>query len=236
MATHSNLEVAPLQPDQVGMEPMRTDAPPNPYRQPDSAFLHDPDRKEDGGYGPTSPQPRRVCGLRLPTFILSVALIFVIILAAAVGGGVGGSEAAKENNNSNSATATVTVTATSAAPGATRTAAAGQLKATSNCTSLGSNYVSLLEGGWAFDLLCNTDYVGIDMFGVTVFTFQDCMNACASYNRYNGTDACVGVSYVPEWASYTVKPGGDCFLKSQLPAANSPPGNGLSVDSAKLQT
>lgn len=77
-------------------------------------------------YTPTGRPPnekraeaRKICGLRVVTFWLALALVVVIIIAA-VGGGVGGA-LANSSSDSGSPTATMTVTQTDGSPRASST-------------------------------------------------------------------------------------------------------------------
>ena len=66
----------------------------------------------------------------------------------------------------------------------------------SDCVNMTSPYTAY-AGNVQFDLRCASDYVGGDMVGIFVFTFQWCMEACADYNvRMKGQNlTCQGVSY-----------------------------------------
>lgn len=83
------LEVQPLSAPEYGKQPTYPEAVAYPYTLQDAAAK--------GYAGPLPPwvgqpaakKPRTVCGMRVTTFVLAVALVVVIILAAAIGGGVG---------------------------------------------------------------------------------------------------------------------------------------------------
>lgn len=74
----------------------------SPFVQPYSSGEQDQEQRghflpQSGAPSPGLEKPtpkRRICGLRRPTFFLTVALLAVIVIAA-VGGGVGGSLAVK---------------------------------------------------------------------------------------------------------------------------------------------
>ena len=70
--------------------------------------------------------------------------------------------------------------------------------------------------------------------GILVYTFKDCMNACASYNQYtkevfNANTTCFGVSYD---LNMNATVAGNCWLKAynNTPATT----NFKGVDSARL--
>ena len=56
------------------------------------------------------------------------------------------------------------------------------------------------------------------MIGVFVYSFADCIEACASYNKYVADPSlnltCLGVSYAILFPEATGE--GNCFLKSSL--------------------
>jgi len=59
------------------------------------------------------------------------------------------------------------------------------------------------------------DYDGSDMLGVWVFTFADCMEACASWNARHLSTKCYTVSYDISNTGVSVENSGlgNCFLK-----------------------
>ena len=67
----------------------------------------------------------------------------------------------------------------------------GSFIATSDCSSLSSPYVpsltsmALTSSNVSFDIKCGTDYSDpdADFLTVAVFTFEDCIAACASFNE-----------------------------------------------------
>jgi hypothetical protein len=83
-ATHS-----PQVAIQEGLEVNHRADKPVPY-----GMLYDSNANQYGG-----PKERIILGLRVTTFLLSLALV-VVIIGAAVGGGVGGSFAAKHKSGS----------------------------------------------------------------------------------------------------------------------------------------
>ncbi|KAK3170721.1 hypothetical protein OEA41_002803 [Lepraria neglecta] len=87
--------------------------------------------------------------------------------------------------------------------------------AATDCSALSSLYTAFNDV--QFDLLCKTDYPSYDLMAVYVFQFEDCINACVSYNKGTGhpNSTCLSVSYdtaIPR--GDTNVQNGNCFLKS----------------------
>ena len=67
----------------------------------------------------------------------------------------------------------------------------GSFVATSDCSSLSSPYIpsltsmALTSSNVSFNIKCDTDYTDpdADFLTVAVFTFEDCIAACASFNE-----------------------------------------------------
>ena len=87
---------------------------------------------------------------------------------------------------------------------------------TSDCKSLTASYNAAYSDA-SYDLFCNANQPNSDLMNVWVYTFEDCIRACSSYDtmsKINGS-YCYGVSY-----TYTVHqiPGvadsGNCWLKA----------------------
>ena len=108
----AGLEVAPSQ-DPIAKGPEYPDLQVAPSDAPivDKADYSDlevakhlKDERYNGEQGPNVPvsdpqkKPRRICGLRVVTFWLALALS-IVILVGAVGGGVGGGLASSSSNN-----------------------------------------------------------------------------------------------------------------------------------------
>lgn len=178
---------------------------PEAYRTQDASS-----ENQAGGYDAPKKTPpaheRRMFGLRTATFWLSIALalsILFAVLAAAIGGLL----AAKRLHELNQAckvdpsTTNIPVpadqnsTTCASLPSSTSTATATP---SSNCTVLTVPYTTLNS---SFELYCGDNFAYNDLMSVFIYTFEDCMNACVSYNR-NGADegthngsSCAGVSY-----------------------------------------
>jgi len=112
-------------------------------------------------------------------------------------------------------------TSSSAAPAATLTTDAG---CASNSPINGTNYVSLIAG--IFKYYCLRDFVGNDLLGVILPSFEACIKACASWNQKLGSNGdnvtpCTAVAFVPSWYNARgqaagAKAVGDCFLKKNV--------------------
>ena len=111
------------------------------------------------------------------------------------------------------------------------------IKPTSECKSLPSPFTS--AKGSSYNLACGTDLVeseslnAPDLVGVYVYTFTDCVNACAIYNDArvtgdHGNSTCYAVSYNFALGQAT----GNCWLKSRQ---NIPFHSNETVDSAILE-
>ncbi|GAP86266.1 hypothetical protein SAMD00023353_1801490 [Rosellinia necatrix] len=193
---------------------------------------------------PLAPVPvpeRTICGMRRTSFFLSVALL-VVILAAAVGGGVGGSLAVQNakstcaSKDADTAGLTVvTTTVTAPAAGATSPATSASTSASASateplvvptgivkleCPGLTDDIaISLGSKSWVFTPACNIDYSGSDFGAVIVYSFHDCLQACAAHNHFSGEDECIAVTFKADQIHYIQSDYGNCWLKRGDPAA-----------------
>ena len=133
---------------------------------------------------------------------------------------------------------TVTVAAASQT-GGTTTTGSGLVVPTGtlalDCPGLdtqGQQLITLGTRTWRFTPACGTDYGGYDIGAVIVYSFHDCLQACAAHNFFYGVDQCVAVHFTANMASAIASNFGDCWLKN----GTSPPatGQGNSVISAIL--
>lgn len=120
-------------------------------------------------------------------------------------------EASNTTNPSSNRSPTSSPTSTS-----TSSPSITSLQPTTNCSAMGtgSTYVS----AWTktpFTVHCNTDYPGSDILGIWMFTFADCIEACASWNYHQDSPQCYAVSYdYSNEGEFTEQGGmGNCFLK-----------------------
>lgn len=85
--------------------------------------------------------------------------------------------------------------------------------------SMNRQVVSLGTLSWGFDVSCMMDYVGprIDIAGMTTYTFEDCIRACAMLNNFARNNTCLGVFFNANLTTSLPANHGNCFLKSYLP-------------------
>lgn len=150
------------------------------------------------GSGLLTPSQRRICGLRLPTFWLSLALMFVVILAAAVGGGVGGT-IGRESRPSSSVTGSRSASGTNTAARSdahtiTRTVTSQIAAATTRiapCPEVNMlNYTSN-STGLTYTQVCNIDISPNEsrqnLVNGVFDNFDACIAMCDSYNQWTAT-------------------------------------------------
>lgn len=90
---------------------------------------------------------------------------------------------------------------------------ASSLVPTSSCSRLSSSYTSP-SNDTKFTAQCETWYQGNNILGVYVYTFEACMDACASFNVYNymhNGSRCYSVTYD---AAKENSGRGNCWLKA----------------------
>ena len=98
----------------------------------------------------------------------------------------------------------------------------------SDCASMGSTWTSELVNFIQFDIYCDTHYSGGDIAGFTAYQFEDCINACATYNTLltqHPDSNCTAVTY---GAGATLP--NTCYLKDSTAQQSTE----LGVDSAVL--
>ncbi|OJD34902.1 uncharacterized protein BKCO1_2000043 [Diplodia corticola] len=183
---------------------------------------------------------RRVCGLR-PGVFWCVVLLLVLVLGGAVGGGVGGGLAAagaEDEQSSTASTPTIASSSTttlgdSASPTASNQDSIG-------CPSRTGQYYTTTNGSLTFLQLCGINICPetCDIVSASkqrLDTFEECMDACAVYNRQIGTQKCVAVA----WDYQQVRQSFDmlCWLKlSQAPFARDDPQDGLTIGAVVVQS
>lgn len=62
--------------------------------------------------------------------------------------------------------------------------------------------------------LLTPDVVGNDIVGVVVYSFADCLRACASHNYITGQDECKAVFFTADMQNWIEQYAGNCFLKN----------------------
>ncbi|KAL8707389.1 MAG: hypothetical protein Q9220_007581 [cf. Caloplaca sp. 1 TL-2023] len=178
-----------------------------------------------------SPPAPKYVPTRSITLLLAAALAVMTALAV-VAAGVGGSIATKRKHEINDLRRQLDAANQTQIPAAcslgnstdiassssnsTSTPLITDLAPIDNCTAIGDGkkYVS----AWtqqSYTVHCHTDYPGGDIMGIWVFTFADCIEACASFNAHISDPHCYAVSYdTSNTGSFVEKSGlGNCFLK-----------------------
>ncbi|KAL6713658.1 hypothetical protein ACLMJK_009123 [Lecanora helva] len=214
----------------------------------------------DPGFGyQTTPQTARpskkILGILIPIAVLG--WIFAIVAAALAGAMAhqrdnaydpGLLEHIKSNNEELSSIScpvptTIPINASTGDSGASKilsntTAFDSTCFAASNCSALGTTYTSP-SNNQQFDIHCGADYSSdtANILAVYTFKFEDCMNACISFNLQPGLNAtCDSLSYQASWnpiaeSGANGTEGANCFLKK---GTNIPQTSNDHVDSAKL--
>lgn len=186
-----------------------------------------------------APSTPMIWGLRRPTFFLSLALV-VVVVTAIIGGSVGG--AAVANARREAACPTIFMPTITVAPGgaggnptataapdlrATATALAAITVPTSglldfDCGRVAMNrqVITLGKFSWGFDVSCMMDLIGpgIDLTGMTTYTFDDCIRACAIFNKQARNNTCVAVHFNANLTTILPRVHGNCWLKGYIPA------------------
>jgi hypothetical protein len=129
---------------------------------------------------------------------------------------------------SNSSTSTVG----NSSPSSTSTSTVGSSSASSTYVPLAATQVShikvpcddstlpdLIKGTYnttaVFKPYCGWDNSGHDLVHLVMYSFQDCLDACVSYNNIAGGDSCV-ISQFNSWMGVSVRNfSANCFLKSK---------------------
>ena len=144
-----------------------------------------------------------------------------------------------------------TTTATSSATSSAVTSGTTGITAFScNSTVASSTYTT--PSGEAFQEDCFTDYPGgfkkynatsdndltKDIKAVLVYTFQDCMDNCADYNKQQGGTPCQAITYNADLDIIYPSNGANCFLKDArgMRVNSNPTMNYTLMASAYLQT
>ena len=96
-----------------------------------------------------------------------------------------------------------------------------------DCPALNNTKQTITLGGgspaktWRFTPYCSADYNGVtDIGAIVVYSFNDCLTACASMNLNAGKNVCVGVEFNADMKNIIPGNYGNCFLKPKLNAPN----------------
>lgn len=176
---------------------------------------------------------QRVCRFSPALFGLVTALTAALIVGAAVGGGLG-SVLAHEKKKPPT---TVTITA----PASTATNAGGKLtnytvpspttisSVALDCPNIDGNTYNTSNGqSWA--LSCHLDEYTGDLGAILAYTYQDCIEACAAMNKWQGEErVCSRVQFSSLVAEKMAEDWGNCWLKNGSAYQTSPEGRGVSA-------
>jgi len=78
----------------------------------------------------------------------------------------------------------------------------------------GQQIITLGTKSWRFEPTCGRDYQGDDIGAVIVYSFHDCLQACAAHNYFSGKDECVAVEFWSDMAAAIPDHYGNCWLKN----------------------
>ncbi|KAI1430294.1 hypothetical protein F5Y12DRAFT_15385 [Xylaria sp. FL1777] len=167
-----------------------------------------------GDFPPTEPPReirRRFCGC--PTLVLILSVVIGALSIAVIGLAAGTGIQANRANNAESKLA-------------------AQLMIDHGCSKdpdsvTGTQYTSSFFSRPTFKIFCNSDAPNSPLTSLFVGTFDDCIDACASYSWYTSGNfpdvsssanfTCSAASFIPDWTNRTVAQGanapGNCYLK-----------------------
>jgi len=95
------------------------------------------------------------------------------------------------------------------------------------------NATGYVTTGGKFDLFCDTNWAGNDLYIDFVSDFDGCMDLCGQWNE-NVADTCVGVAFSTEnYGPGGLAGGTQCWFKWSMPDGQSAPFAGL--DNARLE-
>ena len=96
-----------------------------------------------------------------------------------------------------------------------------------DCPNLNNTKQTITLGGgspaksWTFTPYCSADYNAVtDIGAVVVYSFRDCLQACASMNFNAGKNVCLGVEFNADMKNIVPGNYGNCFLKPKLGTPN----------------
>ncbi|KAJ1333241.1 hypothetical protein MN608_03231 [Microdochium nivale] len=198
------------------------------------SYSHNVPLSTTSGYGPGTTtmqnegkKRRLICGCQLVVFVLSVivAMLSVAVIGFAAGTGIAASKASHAESE---------LAAVSAAL-ANATGPPDPLdfsKIDHGCSKnplgvTGTTYTTSFFGKKSYTIYCNANAPNVPVMNLFVGTFDDCIDACASWSMFapqllsdpasNSNTTCVGVSFIPYWTNRTIAIAGtapgNCYLK-----------------------
>lgn len=123
------------------------------------------------------------------------------------------------------AVATITVTTHEPTSTAANTPAANIRIPSTGCENDTFSTTYTTAVGYTFDKTCNRQFIGSDLVGVVVDSWDLYMEACGTFNHFNttkGAFTCVGLTFFPSWVVESYAKGNismwsNCLLQSQVP-------------------
>ncbi|KAK4150656.1 hypothetical protein C8A00DRAFT_17857 [Chaetomidium leptoderma] len=116
-------------------------------------------------------------------------------------------------------TATPEVQGTEASAASIKVPTRGILDFDCGRISMNRQVVTLGTSSWGFDVNCMMNYIGpgVDIAGMTAYSFDDCIGACAVFNQFARNNTCLGVFFNANLTTSLPMHHGNCFLKAYLP-------------------
>lgn len=188
---------------------------------------------------------RKILGLSVPVFWVALVVAVLVVLGTGIGVGVGVSQsksstgAAPETADPEPAdpedpTAEDPTSPSSTSPSSTSSApvTSGTVGLADNSCTFSTPRTYTSSSGTHFTQFCFTDWPSggaaadgrgevEDLRRLTLYTFEDCMDACVSYNEdleeEEDATECLAVTYNSNLTSILAvgKQGGNCFLKNK---------------------
>ncbi|KAI8932929.1 hypothetical protein NX059_010400 [Plenodomus lindquistii] len=181
------------------------------FAQPSHADKHQDTTEEE------LPKSSTILGLRSRNFWILVVLAIAFV-AIAIGGSVGGTLAVQ--NKSSTPTTDPSATSVLAVDNYTPLPPSAVTSINITCPERLRSY----DGG-IYDCVeeYNAKWVG-DITGVLAYTLQQCVDACTTYNKMQGTGKCTAVVLDRNMAQkYAANNGATCWLKNMSDPAQSYP-------------
>ncbi|KAI9712600.1 MAG: hypothetical protein M1828_001666 [Chrysothrix sp. TS-e1954] len=174
------------------------------------------------------PRRRNPFGLSALAFGALVSLATAIVVGGLVGGVVGGVLGSKDDGASCSPTATVTATSDPSTSTSTSSTALATNYApifpqsvstvALPCPEKDNTEQPVFVGADSYKYQCRYNYSHGDITNVIAYSMADCTQACSSFNAFNGSRYCLGVTFNARlgFELSTAQEGGNCWLKSTL--------------------
>jgi hypothetical protein len=73
--------------------------------------------------------------------------------------------------------------------------------------------ITLGSKSWRFTPMCGTNLPGDDIGAVIVYSYHDCLQACAAHNFFTGKDECVAIHFDSDQTRSIPSNFGNCWIK-----------------------